>query len=142
MAGKEYHRKTSAPHQKWATDASYFRISGSVFYYMVTVMDYHSRCILAHRLQRDITSYSLIEVVKEVVDKTGMDQVPVTDRTRLLSDNEPGYVSTAFRDYPRMVDIRHNFTIPFHSQTSGKLERSHQSLKRGVNQFPYEMTSE
>ena len=90
VVGKEYHRKTTAPHQMWATDASYFRISGWGFYYLVTVMDDYSRFILAHRLQRDMTTQSLIEVVQDAVDRTGMDQVPVTDRTRLLSDNESG----------------------------------------------------
>ena len=85
-AGKEYHRKTTGPHQMWATDASYFRVVGWGYYYLVTVMDDYSRFILAHRLQRDMTSDSLIEVVQEAVDRTGMDQVPVqTDRTRLLS---------------------------------------------------------
>ena len=52
-AGKEYHRKTTGPHQMWATDASYFRVVGWGYYYMVTVMDDYSRFILAHRLQRD-----------------------------------------------------------------------------------------
>ena len=47
LAGKEYHRKTSGPHQIWATDASYFRVSGWGYYYMVTVMDDYSRSILA-----------------------------------------------------------------------------------------------
>jgi len=54
-----------------------------------------------------MTSDSFIEVVQEAVDRTGMDQVPVTDRTRLLSDNGPGYVSRAFRDYLGMVGIKH-----------------------------------
>lgn len=58
VAGKEYHRKTTAPHQMWATDASYFRVSGWGFYYLVTVMDDYSRFIIAHRLQRDMTSTS------------------------------------------------------------------------------------
>ena len=74
----------------WATDASYFRVVGWGYYYLVTVMDDYSRFILAYRLQRDMTSDSFIEVVQDAVDRTGMDQVPITDRTRLLSDNGPG----------------------------------------------------
>ena len=142
-AGKEYHRKTTGPHQMWATDASYFRVVGWGYYYLVTVMDDYSRFILAHRLQRDMTSDSFMEVVQEAVDRTGMDQVPITDRrTRLLSDNGPGYVSRAFRDYLGMVGIRHILAAPFHPQTNGKLERYHQTLKRDVNQLPYEMPSD
>ena len=89
-AGKEYHRKTSGPHQMWATDASYFKVIGWGYYYLVTVMDDYSRFILAHKLQRDMTTDSLIEVVQEAVDKTGMTEVPVADRTSLLSDNGSG----------------------------------------------------
>ena len=133
-AGKEYHRKTTGPHQMWATDACYFRVLGWGYYYLVTVMDDYSRFILAHRLQRDMTSDSLIEVVQDAVDRTGMDQVPITDRIRLLSDNGPGYVSRAFRDYLGMVGIKHILATPFHPQTNGKLERYHQTLKRDVNQ--------
>ena len=44
-AGKEYHRKTTGPHQMWATDASYFRVVGWGYYYLVTVMDDYSRFI-------------------------------------------------------------------------------------------------
>ena len=141
-AGKEYHRKTTGPHQMWATDASSFRVVGWGYSSLVTVMDGYSRFILAHRLQRDMTSDSFIEVVQEAVDRTGMDQVPITDRTRLLSDNGPGYVSRAFRDYLGMVGIRHILAAPFHPQTNGKLERYHQTLKRDVNQLPYEMPSD
>ena len=140
-AGKEYHRKTTGPHQMWATDASYFRVVGWGYYYMVTVMDDYSRFILAHKLQRDMTSNSLIEVIQEAVDRTGMDRVPIADRTKLLSDNGPGYVSRAFRDYLGMVGIKHILAAPFHPQTNGKLERYHQTLKRDVNQLPYEMPS-
>ena len=106
------------------------------------VMDDYSPFILAHWLQRDMTSDSFIEVVQEAVDRTGMDQVPIEDRTRLLSDNGPGYVSRAFRDYLGMVGIKHILATPFHPQTNGKLERYHQTLKRDVNQLPYEMPSD
>ena len=117
-AGKEYHRKTSGPHQMWATDASYFKVIGWGYYYLVTVMDDYSRFILAHKLQRDMTTDSLIEVVQEAVDKTGMTEVPVADRTSLLSDNGSGYVSRGFRDYLHLVGIKHILAAPFHPQTN------------------------
>ncbi len=105
-------------------------------------MDDFSRFILAHKLQRDMTSDSFIEVVQDAVDKTGMTEIPVQDRTRLLSDNGSGYVSRAFRDYLHLVGIRHILAAPFHPQTNGKLERYHQTIKQDVNQVPYEVPSD
>jgi transposase InsO family protein len=141
-AAKEYHTKTTRPHQMWATDASYFRVVGWGYYYLVTVMDDYSRFILGWKLQKDMSANSLIEVVQEAVDATGMTDVPVEDRTRLLSDNGAGYVSRAFRDYLRLVGIGHILSAPFHPQTNGKVERYQQSLKKEVNQLPYELPSE
>ena len=87
LAGKEYQRKTSGPHQMWATDASYFRVRGWGYYYMVAVMDDYSRSILAWKLQGDMTADPLVQVVQLAIDVTGMTEVPLEDRTRLLSDN-------------------------------------------------------
>jgi transposase InsO family protein len=141
-AANEYHTKTTRPHQMWATDASYFRVVGWGYYYLVTVMDDYSRFILAWKLQKDLSANSLIEVVQEAVDATGMTDVPVEDRTKLLSDNGAGYVSRSFRDYLRLVGIGHILAAPFHPQTNGKVERYQQSLKREVNQLPYELPSQ
>jgi len=142
MAAKEYHTKTMRPHQMWATDASYFRVVGWGYYYLVTVMDDYSRFILGWKLQMDMSANSLIEVVQQAVDLTGMTDVPVEDRTRLLSDNGAGYVSRTFRDYLRLVGIGHILSAPYHPQTNGKIERYQQSLKREVNQLPYELPSQ
>ena len=46
----------------WATDASYFRVVGWGYYYMVTVMDDYSRSILTWKLPLDMTADSLIQV--------------------------------------------------------------------------------
>ena len=102
-------------------------------------MDDYSRFILSWRLQVDMTSPSLIDVVQDAVDRTGMTDVQVQDRTRLLSDNGSGYISKAFEEYVQLVGIRHIFAAPYHPQTNGKLERYHQTLKRSVNQVPYDM---
>ena len=84
VAGKEYHRKTSGPNQMWATDCCYLKVVGWGYYYLVTVLDDFSRYILAWELATDMTSKSLIEVVQKAVDATGMTDVPLEDRTKLL----------------------------------------------------------
>ena len=48
----------------------------------------------------------------------------------------------AFRGYLSMVGIKHILAAPFHPQTNGKLERYHQTLKRDVNQVPYELPAD
>ena len=51
------------------------------------------------------TSDSFIEVVQDAVDKTGMTEIPVQDRTRLLSDNGSGYVSLdGAKDHLELLD--------------------------------------
>jgi transposase InsO family protein len=89
-----------------------------------------------------MSASSLIDVVQRAVDATGMTDVPVEDRTKLLSDNGAGYVSRAFRDYLGLVGIGHILAAPFHPQTNGKVERYQQSLKREVNQLPYDLPSQ
>ena len=44
-------------------------------------MDDFSRFILSWELQVDMTAASLVDVVQEAVDATGMTDVPVEDRT-------------------------------------------------------------
>ena len=141
-AGKEYHRKTRRPNEMWATDCSYLKVIGWGYYYLVTVIDDFSRYILGWELKSDMTATSLIDVVQLAVDITGMDKVPIQDRTSLLSDNGSGYVSQAFGDYLRLVGIKHILASPFHPQTNGKVERYQQTLKGEINQVPYEMPSE
>ena len=68
--------------------------------------------------------------------------VPGEDRIKLLSGNGPGYVSRLSREYLQLVGIRHVLAAPYHPQTSGKLERYHQALKRDVNQLPYDVPRE
>ena len=59
-----------------------------------------------------MTSDSLIQVVQLAIYATGMTEVPLEDRTRLLSDDGSGYVSRAFRDHLGLVGIRHILAAP------------------------------
>ena len=141
-AGKEYHRKTKRPNELWTTDCSHIKVFGWGWYYLVTVMDDYSRFILAWELKSDMAAGSLIDVVQKAVDATGMTDIPVENRTVLLSDNGAGYISRQFGEYLRLVGVRHILASPYHPQTNGKIERYHRSLKGEINQLPYDMPSE
>jgi transposase InsO family protein len=138
-AGKEYHRKTKRPNELWATDCAHLKVVDWGWYYLVTVMDDYSRFILAWELKSDMAAGSLIDVVQKAVDITGMADVPVEDRTVLLSDNGAGYLSRQFNDYLRLIRIRHVIASPYHPQTNGKIERYHRTIKGEIKQVPYEM---
>jgi putative transposase len=141
-AGKEYHRKTKKPNELWATDCAHLKVVDWGWYYLVTVMDDFSRFILAWELKTDMAAGSLVDVVQKAVDATGMTDVPVEDRTVLLSDNGPGYLSRQFGEYLRLVGIRHIVASPYHPQTNGKIERYHRTIKGEIKLVPYEMPSE
>jgi len=141
-AGKEYHRKTKGPNELWATDCSHIKVFDWGWYYLVTVMDDYSRFILAWELKSDMAAGSLIDVVQKALDATGMTDIPVENRTVLLSDNGAGYVSRQFGEYLRLVGVRHIVASPYHPQTNGKIERYHRSLKGEINQLPYNMPGE
>lgn len=94
----------------WSIDCSYFKIPSWGYYYLVTVMDDYSRFILGWNVQADMSAKFSNRVVQQAVDATGMTDVPLIDRTKLLSDNDSGYVSMAFNDYLHLVGIEHIHT--------------------------------
>ncbi len=141
-AAKEYRRKTQHPNELWATDCCHLKVMDWGWYYLVTVIDDYSRLILGWDLKVDMAAGSLTDVVQQAVDFTGMTDVPMEDRTVLLSDNGAGYISQQFNEYLRLVGIKHINAAPFHPQTNGKIERYHRTLKGDINQVPYEMPSE
>lgn len=141
-AAKEYHRKTKRPNELWASDCCHLRVVDWGWYYLETVMDDFSRFILSWDLKTDMTGRSLEDVVQQAVDFTGMTDVPMEDRTVLLSDNGAGYISQQFNQYLRLVGIRHITASPVHPQTNGKIERYHRTVKAEINQVPYDTPGE
>jgi transposase InsO family protein len=141
-AAKEYWRKTKRPNELWATDCCHLKVIDWGWYYLVTVMDDYSRFILGWDLKTDMAGGSLEDVAQQAVDFTGMTDVPLEDRTVLLSDNGAGYISQQFNEYLRLVGIKHINASPFHPQTNGKIERYHRTLKSDLNRVPYDMPSE
>jgi len=82
----------------------------------------------------------------DALAKTGINQVRVRHRPRLLSDNGPCYISKELAEYLAAQEMEHTRGKPYHPQTQGKIERYHRTLKNVVklrnNYLPEELNRE
>ncbi len=51
-------------------------------------------------------------------------------KPRLITDNGPQFIARDFKEFARHVGITHVRIRPYYSQSNGKIERWHQSLKK------------
>lgn len=102
-------------------------------------MNFAAQCrqVTDSALSQTLAAESIGDIVERAVEFTGMRSVPVEDKTKLLTDNGPGYVARMREDYLRLQSIAHIRCSPHHPQTNGKLERFHQTLKARLNVLVY-----
>lgn len=131
-AKEAFDNPTTRVNELWQTDFTQFKVLDWGYYYLCTVLDDFSRYILAWRLAPTMGSADVEQTLNIAVTKTGVAQIKVAHRPRLLSDNGPAFVSDALRQYLRRQQIQHIRGAPYHPQTQGKIERWHRSMKSVV----------
>ena len=102
------------------------------WYYLSTVLDDYSRYIIAWRLCSRMAASDVTDTLDLAAAKTGVEQVQVRHRPRLLSDNGPCYVSKELRQYLAERAMTHTRGKPYHPMTQGKIERYHRTMKNIV----------
>jgi len=142
-AADAFQNPTTRVHEMWQTDFTYFRIIGWGWYYLSTVLDDYSRYIIAWKLTPTMGAGDVKQTLDDAIAITGVDQVKVRHRPRLLSDNGPAYVSGELREYLKERKMSHTRGRPYHPQTQGKIERWHRTMKNVVKlenyYFPWEL---
>ena len=142
-ASDAFQHPTTRVHEMWQTDFTYFRIINWGWYYLSTVLDDFSRYIIAWKLSPTMGATDVTETLDQALAITGVAQVRVKHRPRLLSDNGSAYLSGELRDYLGDRQMAHTRGRPYHPQTQGKIERYHRTMKNVVKlqhyYFPWEL---
>ena len=108
-AAEEFKDKTTAPNQLWQTDFTYLKITGWGWYYLSTVLDDFSRFIVAWKLCATMKAQDVTATLDLALAASGLDQMTVVHRPRLLSDNGASYVAS---DLARMAGQAENGACP------------------------------
>ena len=131
-AAEEFQDKTTAPNQLWQTDFTYLKITGWGWYYLSTVLDDFSRFIVAWKLCATMKAQDVTATLDLALAASGLHQMTVVHRPRLLSDNGASYVAEDLAAWLNRQKIEHVRSAPYHPQTQGKIERWHQTLKNRI----------
>jgi putative transposase len=128
-ASDSFKDKTTRVNEMWQTDFTYFFIINHGWYYLSTILDDYSRCILAWDLCRYMKAPDVMKSVEKAINYTG---IPGNKRPKLLSDNGACYISYELKDYLKSKKIKPIHGRPGHPQTQGKIERYHRTMKNTI----------
>ena len=97
------------------------------------MLDDFSRFIVAWKLCATMKALDVAATLDHLaLAASGLDQMTVVHRPRLLSDNGASYVAEDLAQWLDRQEMEHVRGAPFHPQTQGKIERWHQTLKNRI----------
>jgi len=132
QASDKFQHPTTRVNEMWQTDFTYCKVMGWGWYYLSTILDDYSRFIVAWRLCTTMSTKDVSDTLDDALEFTGLNQVKVKHKPRLLSDNGPSYISAELAAYLKENGMTHTRGNPYHPQTQGKIERWHRSLKNQI----------
>lgn len=138
-ASDSFKDKTTRVNEMWQTDFTYFKIIGWGWYYLSTVLDDHSRFIVAWDLCKSMTAPDVKQTVNRAMAIAGLSK---KNAPRLLSDNGSCYISLELKSFLKAKGIDPIHGRPCHPQTQGKIERYHRTMKNVVKLDNYYSTEE
>jgi len=115
-------KQPGAPHRHWHTDIAYVNLGGT-FFYLISVLDGHSRFLVHWELRESMT-----EVDVEIVLQRAREKYPDA-RPTIISDNGPAFIARDFKVFLREAGMSHVRTSPYYPQSNGKMERWYRTLK-------------
>jgi len=128
-AADKFQNPTTAVNQLWQTDFTYLKVARWGWFFLSTVLDDFSRYIVAWKLCTRMAASDVTDTLDLALQASGLDDVSIKSRPRLLSDNGPSYIASDLSNWLGEHGMKHTRGKPYHPMTQGKIERWHLSLK-------------
>ena len=93
-AADKFQNLTTAVNQLWQTDFTYLKVVRWGWFFLSTVLDDFSRYIVAWKLCTSMAASDVTDTLELALQASGLDDVTVKHRPRLLSDNGPSYIAS------------------------------------------------
>jgi transposase InsO family protein len=131
-AADEFKDQTTAPNQPRRTDFTYLKVTGWGWCHLSTVLDDFSRFVVAWKLRATMKAEDVTATLDLAPAASGLDQIKVRHRPRLLSDNGSSRIAGDLAEWLEDKGVTHIRGAPRHPQTQGTIERRHRTLKNRI----------
>ena len=137
-AAEAFKDKTTAPNRLWQTDFTYLKVAGWGWHYLSTVLGDFSRFIVAWKLCATMKAQDVTATLDLALAASGLDQMTVVHRPRLLSDNGASYFPALERRWQETVGTcRGNAEPSYRTQgrfTHNKYETAASAIIRDIGE--------
>jgi len=128
QARKLFELLPTAPNQLWQMDVTYVHIPTAGWWYVITVIDYYSRYLLAAHLTPTYAAHAAGTALDEAIAEAERIGGPLKARPFLVTDNGTTFTAQRFARFiqPHFEHVRIQYRTP---AQLGLLERFHQTFK-------------
>lgn len=127
------------PNETWQLDYSHCYLNNNQRVAILTIIDDHSRFVIACKAFEHETGTNVIDTFISAVNKHGFPKSTLTDNGSVFTTKLYRKADTrnGFEQLLLQMGIHQKNGTPYHPQTQGKVERFHQTLQKALHARPF-----
>jgi transposase InsO family protein len=128
--------EAAMPNERWQADTTHWHLADGADVEILNVIDDHSRFLLTSCVRVVFKAADVVEAFQGAAAAHGLPASLLTDNGAVFTAGPRGGGRCAIEIECDRMGVRLHHSRPYHPQTCGKVERSHQTLKRWLPKQP------
>jgi transposase InsO family protein len=124
------------PNECWQADVTHVRLANHGEVEVLNILDDHSRLLVASTARPVFKTLDVVAALHTAMNTYGRPERMLTDNAALFTGHYRGQGWVAFERELIALGIALSHGRPYHPQTTGKVERLHQTLKNWLAKHP------